>query len=438
MKHIIYKAFAIGALLLGLGSCADTWEPADTSKQGSLELSTLDIDMRNSETVITDAGSRASVTNFDDFIITITDNSGEAPTRKYRYADMPEVLTLPEGDAYEILVESHAVQKAEWDKPYYKGSKTFTITAGKITQIGAVECRFASLKVSVKFADDLMAMLGEDVKVVVKSNDAGELTFTKNETRSGFYEVVDNSTTMSAHFEGSIDGVWTEKDTPFPDIAAGQHRIITYSVKATPDIPEQSGQIDPSDGGIILDADVSTGEVSGDTQVDEDLIDGSDRPGQEQPTEPDEPDDPAGPDDPTDTPAATFEATDSPKLSLDAVNIVTGDFGNAIVTIKCEKGIQHLFVAIDTDSDNFLAALSDLGLDKPFDLAYPGDLEGSVGEDGLGLATGDKVINQTEVPFNITQFVPMLGGFPGNHNFTLTVTDNDGNEAKLVLKFKAN
>lgn len=436
MKNKILNLFLGSvALAIGLSSCHDDPKVNPTVSEGNGEvmLSSLSIDASDAEKVVTSTPSRASV-SVDNFIVTITESESGKVVKTWIYNEMPEVFTLPVG-TYDVLVESHKVAKAEWEKPYYMGTKEFTIENNKITQIGTVKAAFSSLRVSVRFSDELRQIMGNDVTVTVKSNDSGELVFTPEETRSGYFEVVENSTTLIAHFEGTIDGTKTVFDTPFTNVEPGQHHIITYKAKSGPSIPEQSGTLNPS--GVVLDANVQIVDIDGNVLAEEDILDSSDRPGKEE--KPDDPTPPGpGPDDPSKDNAATFEATESPNLHLDEVNIVSESFGNAIVTIKCEKGIKNLVVTINTDNSNFTSALSDLGLAEPFDLAYPGDLESSLGEDGLGLAIGDQVIDQTEVPFNITQFVPMLNGFPGNHNFILSVTDNEGRQASLTLRFKAN
>lgn len=138
-----------------------------------------------------------------------------------------------------MKVESHKVQKAEWSKPYYLGSKDFKVEKSKITTVGVVTAAFSSLKVTVKFDDNLKRVLGDDVKVTVIANDNGSLDFTADETRSGYFEVLENSNSMVAHFEGTVNGVYFEEDTPFTDVVPGQHRIITYKAKGNPDIPGQ-------------------------------------------------------------------------------------------------------------------------------------------------------------------------------------------------------
>ena len=70
-----------------------------------------------------------------------------------------------------------------------------------------------------------------------------------------------------------------------------------------------------------------------------------------------------------------------------------------------------------------------------FDLAYPGD--NAEAFESLGFPTGDKVINATNLTFDISQFIPLLSAFPGNHTFTLNLTDNKSVNKIVSLKFIA-
>lgn len=415
--------------MLGAASCSEDWTPP-VAEEGSVNLNSLSVDMSDAEKVSTSTVSRASV-DLAPFIVTVS--NGADYTRTYTYGDMPEVLTLPVG-SYTISVKSHEVQKAEWERPLYLGTKEFTVTKGKITDIGVVTASFASLKVTVQFTDDLKPLLGDDVKVTVIANDQGSLVYTPSETRAGFFEVVEGSNTMIARFEGTIDGVYTTQDTPFSDVEAGQHRIVRYSAKSNPDIPEQSGGI--SGSGITLDTSVINQDINSDVIVSEDNIDSSDRPGQEEPDQPGPGPDEPGPDQPGEK-AVTFEPFNSPNLNLDAENVASGDFGNASVKIMAPKGIKSLVVTIESTNDTFMYTLGDMMFDKPFDLANITDpeLEGYVSE--LNLPYNSAVVNQTEVEFNITAFVPMLLPFSGSHKFMISVTDNDNKCETAALRFKS-
>jgi hypothetical protein len=79
--------------------------------------------------------------------------------------------------------------------------------------------------------------------------------------------------------------------------------------------------------------------------------------------------------------------------------------------------------------------LEEVGLAEEFDLAYPGKYE--EGLQGLGFKTGNEVIGQTAVTFDITQFISLLGIYPGNNTFRLTVTDSTGKSSVLDLQINS-
>ena len=158
---------AAGVLMCAASSCDDKWEP-NTAEEGTVNLRSLSVDMSDAEKVTGSVISRATV-DLSGYIVTISDKSGAEADRTYTYGDMPEVLTLPAGD-YTATVESHKVQKAEWSKPYYLGSRDFKVEKSKITTIGVITAAFSSLKVTVKFDENLKRVLGDDVKVTVSES----------------------------------------------------------------------------------------------------------------------------------------------------------------------------------------------------------------------------------------------------------------------------
>lgn len=436
MKNI-FKIIPLSLLALAFISCDESaWEKEIPSAAGSLDLSSLGIEVNNSEKVVT-----RSPSDISDFIVTVTDKNSEKSMGTWTFGDMPEVLVLPAGDNYEIAVESHEINIAEWDRPYYKGSKTFKIEKAKITQIGEVVASFASLKVTIRFDEKLKKVLGDDAKVIVKGSNKAELEFTPDETRSGFF-AIDGSTTFAAHFYGTIGGSYTTSETAFKDIVAGQHHILTYSVKGTPEIPEQTGQVGKVDDDITLDVHYEiSDDINADLNINEDPLDSSDRPGQEEnpdddPNDPGKGDDPSDPDNPQ---LIEFIAFESPNLILDGINRISettaGQFGNAKIKILSKAGIKEFLVNIDsTDEEGFLAAIKDLNL-VSFELTHPDPaVEESLGN--LSLPFGKDVENQNEVIFDITSFIPFLVPFEGTHTFILSVTDNNDENNVLNLRFK--
>lgn len=435
-----YKISILAGLVLGMGalsSCSDDWNPGLEDATGSVALSSLAPDLSDAQKLMTSTSSRASV-DLKDFKVNVTDLSGDGGVRSYTYSTMPEVLTLPVGN-YRLDIESHEVQKAEWERPYYKGSKEFKVEAGKITNIGVVECSFASIRVSVIFSDELRKIMGDDVKVTILVNDEGTLDFTPDETRSAYFAYVNNSTTLAAHFEGTVDGNPAFDHLVFTDLEPGQHRKIIYQTKKGPGIPDQEGNIKP--GGINVDSDVIVEDIDGNIVVGEENIEGKRPWGEEDPVGPGPEEPGPGPEEPGDDKAATFTpTTDNLKLAPaenDVANFPAGT--EAIVNIDCPKGFAHLVVKIETSNAGFESAVSDM-LPLSFDLAdLDADLAASLGKpDGLGFPVNGEVVGATSAVFDITQFVPLLASFQGTHKFIITVTDSEGKAETTGLIFVKN
>lgn len=415
--------------MLTVVSCSEHWTPP-TGSDGSLALGSMIVDVKENANVIVSPGSRAAA-DVNNFQVTIYDKTG-AEAGSWTYGQMPEIVTLAAGDGYVVKVKSHDVEKAAWEMPYYYGeSKSFSIEKNKITEVGTVTAEFKSIKVTVEFTDELKAIVSDDVKVVIEANDEGLITFTKKEVEDGsaaYFEAVDGSTTMVAHFAGSIRGNAVDSKAPFTDIAAGQHRIVRYGVKIGPDVPEPDGSITP--GGITIDTEIVEVDVDGNTTVVDPDIDPSDRPGHEDPENPDKP----GPDEPT-PPGPGGEAATFTSETLDTeggINYSKDWVGDAIVTIDCPEGFAKLEVVIDSDGLT-PEVLEGVGLAKKFDLADPREL--SEGLEGLGFPIGDAVLGKTTIDFNITEFVPLLNIYPGKSDFIITVTDSKGATSTLTLKF---
>ena len=116
MKNNIYKYLGASILLMGMVSCDESsWVPNSEEGTGSLEMTSISIEVNKSENVVTRA------TDVNNFLVTITDVN-DKKVGNYVYGTMPEIITLPAGNGYKVTVESHEVKDAEWDNPYYKGS----------------------------------------------------------------------------------------------------------------------------------------------------------------------------------------------------------------------------------------------------------------------------------------------------------------------------
>ena len=126
-------------------------------------------------------------------------------------------------------------------------------------------------------------------------------------------------------------------------------------------------------------------------------------------------------------------------ISKDVLNVsIKTDMDNPIplqVTLSAPNGIAHVYVTIDSETLTE-DLLTEVNLAKNFDLAEPGDLES--GLNNLGLPTGQKVIGQETVLFDITNFTPLLGMFGvATHNFIIRLVDQQNLEVTQTLKIKS-
>jgi len=428
MRTNILSLAICAEAMLPMYSCNDDKPlPPAEEKTGSLDLSSLGVEVEEKEN---EAESRA-VADLSDFIVKISNNATGTAVKEWKYAETPEVMTLPVGK-YNIDVESHKLEKSGWDCPYYLGTKAFEIAESKITDIGTIVCSFQSIRVSILYSDALSSQMGEDTRVTVVCNDEGTLTYTPSEKRSGYFAAVPGSTTLVATFRSTIHGSIVEQVTSIPDVKAGTHYKITFRLNREPDVPTEEGDITIGGEGIKVDSSVVGEDKNGNVIVEEDPITGEERPGTEGGGEEPTPPEPGDDDD-------QFTITPSEGLSFTEANSPDGwDTDKpCLVVIESKAGINNLEVKIDSSNSEFTSSAGEM-LPLDFDLATL-DKNSKPGSDiaSLGLPVGSEVRGKNKVNFDITTLAPLLAGFEGTHTFTLKVTDANGASVSRTLTFVA-
>lgn len=441
MKTKIFSILTSAAMLTGVASC-DSYEPQiQGGKEGKLNTASIAVEVSNAEKIINDAagttkGARSrAVVDLSNYLVTVVDANGE-PVKQWTYSQMPELPTFEEGSYTVKVASGEEPVTAAWDAPWFRGEQAFSIKANEITDVAVVKCTLANIRVTVKFTDDLVKASAGDLKVVVRSEGAQSLTYTPSETRSGYFAAVDGLVTLSVAFTGTVSGTEEKFTKAVTDVAAGQHRIITFGLKTNPnEPPTPSGGIDPTEG-INVSTEVIGEDLTADVPFEEEILDPSDRPGQEG-------DDPNKPDDPNppvtgDAIKFTSQLNDKDELGLDKEYDLDEFLGNGLkadLTVEAPAGIAKMMVKIDSEVLT-PANLEELGLKEEFDLVNPGDATLASMINGLGFPTGDAVKNKTKVSFDITGFMDPLSQLgPGHSKFIITVTDNDGNSKTVALKF---
>ena len=109
------------------------------------------------------------------------------------------------------------------------------------------------------------------------------------------------------------------------------------------------------------------------------------------------------------------------------------------INMTATKGIKNLVVTVGGrlgEPDGMAA----IGMPNSFDLVDPGYKIGNFSDEllgpsleGLGFPVGDNVRNQTEISFDITTFMGLMGSFKGDTDFKVALTDNEGNTVERTV-----
>ena len=394
MKRLQLISLTVLSMLIALTACHSEKVSFQMDTFGQLKLSSVQV-TADTEPLVT--ASRVSA-DIKDYLITVYAANGEK-LQEWKYAEMPEIFTLKTG-AYKLVAHAPEVTGAAFDTPYCASAeKSFEIKQDEITEIGEVKCTLHNVKVTVKYEDKLMALLGDDVKVTVKVGEE-KLEYTKDETKSGFFHGKAENNVVDVVFEGSVEGEPVSITKSYAEIALGTELIVTYKYK------ESVTGIDPGTGGSFHAPGIS---------VDEKLI-AVNETGAVLPEE----------DEILDFGKPAIEGD-----GFDLSQPVTDLTQQVVVNLMAPEGIAHVKVEIASENETFAGVIQEK-FGGPFDLANPGTLEETL--KGLKLPVSEQVINQQLVKFDVTEFMPLLKGeFAGIHRFIIEVVDNNNSSVKATL-----
>ena len=525
------------AALMAMTSCDNPTYPGGDNgntdgkeeAQGQVSLSQLSIKVNVSDI---EMGSRAAnVEDLSKYTINIkrVNRASESGNQSFLYGEMPELVALPVGQ-YVVEAYNAEEQVAEFDAPFIYGkSKQFSVVANDIVVVDPIECTLRNVKVSIAYTDELRSRMS-DVAVTVTVADTETLVFSGDETRSGYFKYVEGNKTIVAEFSGKIDGTpVTSYKVITNAVAPGYHHTITFSLKDSPNPPDEYGTIGTT--GVSLDATVDRVDLNGNVSLgDEEIIEpdapkeyltvGADalsfgcaaeqktvqvKASHEWTVESSAPwctvtkttsgisVDVAANSDPANDRTATItvtmnkltstiavtqakytEAPQGPTFESEYIDLWSGAYNNisefgadkkpAVVVISAPKGIKNLHVTISSATlepllDGMLetqfdlaTGLSDAGNDLTtalaglhFPVASGGTYETQDENGNPVTETYGPVLNQTTVNFDITTFMnlmakDMIGASASStpkHDFIVTVTDNDGNEATATIRFQS-
>lgn len=320
--------------------------------------------------------------------------------------DNNDMISLPAGN-YTLVASSLAgdVPTSSWENPIYGTSKSFSIQAGEVTEIGNLVCTLLQCKVTVSYSDEFLASVTGESKTSVEVTSGYPLDYVLNangtyDQSAGFFAVGEGST-MTVVFKGSIDGKTAKMTKTFSGIAAKQWRQIRFIQKKN-----EQGQ---ATFDIVINDLISDEVLNNTVNAEEDVM-GED------------PDAPKG--DGGITLDFDYEAgCDEELTDLNNMYIVPVSERKMSIMLKANvpNGILKFSVEVQSTSTAFNNALNAAG-GANIDLVNPSPANDIIFQ-VVPFPHGADLVGQTDVAFDLSAAQEAIVAYPGTHTFLMTIVD---------------
>lgn len=237
MKQLTTKIIVLLALAAAAMACSKSG--GEEEAYGTLRFGEIEV-------------TRAAET--DNYAVTIYAADGQT-VEEWLYGELPAEVTLKVGE-YRIGIVSGEMPDAEWESPVYSVEKEFSIEENRTTELGTLTMKLANLKVSVTYAPELAAALGEDCSVTVRMG-GSSLEFVGQEERAGYFKVPESGNSLQVEFAGTVDGVEETLSATIDNVKAGEWRKINISMSF---VVEEDGRTGVTIGEWVSDPEVVPGE----------------------------------------------------------------------------------------------------------------------------------------------------------------------------------
>lgn len=415
-------------VLMGLSSCVNEEIPAYKNGSGKMQL---EVD------VLKPKSTRATV-DTKDFPVTLLDAEGN-PLEGHKYnkvTEVPKQIQLPVG---QYAAESHSPFELEkiMDKPYYKGVQDFYIRKDMNTEV-EVTCRMANGSFEVKFSDAFHAvfrawniMINDGTETAIAYSATDEMPLPKKYMRFeegtsqifvNFVGVTNEGSRITMSNTLTKEQASEQYDDDNPNFSGGDAIVLNFT-------PVESTEGDIT--GITLKADIlfEESEVTYPLEVEEKDTTGGEEGGDT-------------PGEGGDTPGGENSGNENAiTLNLPKDMTVSGSTDPALgdTYIASEHGLKSIKVKMSSTSADMISSLQDLsGNYNGVDFINGAEVVGNdemirlfsdLGQTLAIPSQGDK-----EYTFPIGNFFTLLAFLPGEHTFTLTITDMQGNTKDGLLK----
>ena len=400
------------AICLGLSSCVSEELPSGLERKENGSMS-INVDM------LRPSSTRAVETK--DFPVKITSTKDNTLIKSYdKVSEVPNKITLPVGNYFAEAHTPGELQKI-MTTPYYKGRDDFEILQGINTK-STVTCKMANGSFKVKYSDEFASAFATWT-ISIDDGTESVIQFTNEDglTPATIYMTFEeNVNFLTTNFKGtttsgnkiSTSNKLTKKqaseqyDNDDEYFSGGDAIVINFS-------PVESTEGDIT--GITLNANISFEETE--KWYDMEVTDKG-----------------AGGD--NDNPGGGNTGGDNSTITLDLPSNMTVDASTdpslGDTYIYAENGIQSITVGITSTSPEMIASLQDLaenyeGVDFLSSTEIVENQTVVTLFNDLGQSLDVPTKGQESYTFPIGNFFLLLAFLPGEHTFSLTVTDMNGN-----------
>lgn len=404
------KKVNIFALSVMLAACISSCEMKDelvgesvsSTETGALELA---VAVQGGEESRADANPPSADEMYVE-VVSTTDAEAE-PAYEGLFGEMENPLTLTVGD-YKVSAHTQGEIQKQMATPYYGGEDDLTITKD-VTSQAKVTCGIMNTKVAMKYTEEFLATF-TSWTITVDNGKESLLTFTNQNQDAVIYWYLEEDEVSSLLM--NFTGTTTAGDP------------ISYQRRFTKEDAENADQYDDSGvfvGGdeldITLNIDESQpeGEIGINITVDLTF---------------------ANTDDTVEIPIEGGGGTpitisdNGTGYLTNGVTVSGGVYPKDVaVVMNVENGIKNVYVKIDSTDDTFKGMVAGMGL-------VDGDGMDLTSDDASELASLFPLpeTGATEYTFTMSETLfGLLGGFPGKHDFTLTIYDTEENSESATL-----
>lgn len=415
-KIMTMCAFAV----LGLTSCDNEDFPGGNTLEGSMSLN---VDQKKPQSM------RAVETS--DFPVTIYSATDGSVFASYAKAsEVPYKITMPVGQYYAEAHSPLAFDKI-MSEPYYAGRDDFEILKGINTE-STVVCRMANGSFTVTYGSVFVETFASWT-VSIDDGTATAIIYTKDKDGINpatlYMKFEENVSKLNVNFVGTTtkgDRI-TAKNVLTKQQASEQYDSDNEYFSGGDAIVINFETVESTEGdvtGITLEANIQFEESEESFEMEvEDVTNGSEV----------TPEEPGGSDESETSNAITLN------LPSDMVVSALTDPSLGDTYIQTDNGIKSILVKMSSTSEDMVSSLGDLAMNyEGVDFLAGAEVVGNsnmvqlfndLGQTLAVPAQGDK-----EYTFPIGNFFGLLAFLPGEHTFTLTITDMQGNTKDGVLK----